>query len=222
MNRRDALKVGLAALLSTWMIAPARRRMIDLNKFCAPTNLHWKYDIASPFTQADWTYATDLRICVRVRPASADVIGEESRRPAAASLMWDHDSRRGWAPLGKPEALTAEGFCPTCDVTGWMDPVDCTKCDGEGCRQCKNSGSEGTVICRMCKGNPDGVFPWIAKVGDAHFDVRFVNKIASLGDSVEFVGGTKNPSDPMRFRFDGGTGLLMPVDVKYSKIVGRA
>ncbi len=78
MNRRTAIKTMAASLAS--FIIPAPRPRLDLKRFCARTP-YGVYDLKLPYTLADYTYATDGYACLRVRPASGDVVQHEGKIP---------------------------------------------------------------------------------------------------------------------------------------------
>ena len=223
LSRRSFLASAFATaiLCPTDLIRPARRR-IDLAAFCGLTDgpFQHQYDLSSPFVQAERLYATDGRICLCVPPLAADVTIATAKLPPAAALpYWNHDSRHGWLDLPeRPQVLTAMGWCPDCNGTGYVAPrVDCG-C-GDGCHECFGIGYTAHAgKCPTCKGQPWRPLPTIVRLGhDSFFEFEQFAKVAGIGD-VEYSPGLDGPPPktsavaPLRFRFAEGVGLIMPLD----------
>jgi hypothetical protein len=240
VNRRQALKsaaAGLGALLlPSWFITPARRR-IDLTVFCAKRDFP-RYSMTQPFLQGDFTYATDARIAVRVAPLAGDLRENETRLPPAAGLPWDHDRLRGWAAPGKP-LMATDSDCPECCGAGFIGvlrPCDNAACD-EGrdysgppyphrqedftCRRCLGHEEFSDRLCGTCKGKGTGTFPGLVRIGSRYVDCAALRRVLTVGE-VELavsatpikVSGKLVEESPVCFRFDGGVGMLMPVEHK--------
>jgi hypothetical protein len=236
MHRRDALKTACGLLAS--FILPAPRRRIDLLRWCARRPQR-KYGLTLPYTVDDTTYATDGRACVRVRPESADVVRHTAPMPPFGKLPWDMPAR-GWRSLPRLEPLLARSSnCPACEGYGYKgDAVakDCSKCDGTGtvwvgsewdlsvpktCPQCWGKGCvapPGAVVCRACHCHPIGTFPSVVCLDGRYFDAALYERVRSLdGEATAYDWSYKKlglrPGDPLlRFRFDGGDGLMMGMD----------
>ncbi len=239
MNRRSALK-SFAAIVAT-LILPAPRRQIDLRSFCAKEgNSRLKYDMTLPYEVGDNVYATDSRVCVRVRPQSGDVATDTVKMPPFESLTWNHDSLRGWSELKpQPGLLCSDANCPACDGAGYEGGVmgfECICCDGYGkkctdiddyvtvkCKPCEGRGivaPPGIPVCANCRGKAVGVFPAVVCINGQYFDAKYYDKVRRLGG--EFVVSdfamfplTRKPTPQkvLKFRFsDGGLGLLMGMD----------
>lgn len=231
-TRRSVLKAGaglaLASLVPSWLVEPARRRTIDLQSFCGSPSR--RYDVAQPFVQGDWTYATDERVCVRVGPLAGDRREALRQLPPAAELAWDHDQLKGWRPWPGDRPILAEGWCPECDGTGFAGKgTTCEPCNGDGydwieiewdsgqatlCRECGGRGQVG-VECPACEGRARGIYPCLVRVGDSFFNVKYHRKVLALG-GVEYAVGPQ-PGSPVRLRFGEGDALLMPVDSARAK-----
>ncbi len=239
MNRRSFIRAAglttVAALCPSWLIQPAKRRAVDLTAFCLPhPHRCGKFNLSRPFVQADWTFATDSRICLRVPPESGDVRDDASVNlpPAAPMPWWDHDQRRCWhdLPATPPRVFQEDSCCPACDGTGWNRPhLECEVCQGVGalmddspyefsdtwkeCAACRGSGILGATPCGTCKGRASFVQPTTVQLGGQFFDLGFYRKIQSIG-GVEYAMRFDGGDEPLRFRFDGGLGLLMGIDQK--------
>lgn len=233
VTRRDALKLAAAALVS--FVLPAPRRELDLMKFCRRRPLG-KYDCTLPYELEDFTFATDAKICVRVRPQSGDVIQAKGQVPPFDALSWNHERIRGWRPLPRLEPLLAkDSACPVCDGFGLEgDDIfqECERCDGCGnewtgadyhlsypitCRVCKGKGHvapPGAAVCRACKGEAIGTFPSVVNLDGRYFEARLYELARQTG--AEFVHDNWNAISrfPMlKFAFPSGVGLLMGIEV---------
>lgn len=214
MNRRQFIgSAAIASLLPIWTIRPAKRKTVDLLSFCRMDPGRW--DLTAPFEQTEWTYATDAKICVRVRPESSDVRIDERRVPPFQSLAWTHDVMIGWKPP-KFNYIEKKRQCPECEC-GIINGAPCPECYGYGemgtCKKCKGIGLVNDD-CSRCKGTGQLVWPCEVECDGLVFDAKLYDKIKGL-PGLEFpvhkevCGGPKG--QPVRFRFEGGTGLLMPL-----------
>jgi len=234
LHRRDALKVMTGAVVS--FILPAPRPRLDLMAFCSPYE-PLRYDMRLPWEVADFVYATDAKICVRVRPEIADAVQRQGRVPPFGRLVWDHDMLTGWRTLPKREPiLAADSSCPACDGTVAKEiPEECEPCGGTGyewrgsgyapahpykCRTCNGRGHLSLAgECPSCQGDAVGVFPELVELDGDYFDVRLYEKARGLGAEyvkADWDGPTghkwKQPGGLMRFRFQDGDGLLCAIE----------
>lgn len=210
-----AATATLAGLLPTWLVQPARRR-INLMDFCLPAYQNSSgYRMDQPFEQEDWLYATNGHICLRVRPETADTKLGEERLPPAAGLHWPDDQAR-WRKMPEPIVFLAHGYCHACDGHAHEGNLqECPKCEGWGCKACFGMGSTGDRPCPQCGGKPLGNWPCLARIEEQYYQVHLIDKVRSLGD-LEISQNTRpfipDHGYPLAFRFEGGTGLLMPFD----------
>ena len=98
--------------------------------------------------------------------------------------------------------------CDDCDGNGWFNhgrhEYDCKECDGDGKI---NADSDKIVDCEDCKGT--GVGYTLTKMPDGRlFNFQYLKKIEAL-PNVTYLPDTKLDGY-MRFKFEGGCGLLMP------------
>jgi hypothetical protein len=162
--------------------------MIDLEKFCS-TNL-FRPVIAKPFTVGEWTYATNGHICVRV-PTIAEWPGPENYIKAP-ELFAEPISEFRPLPKIRFPSPDEDNECESCDGRGTEH--DCPDCD---------------CICEQC--NSTGKVPPYSnisiEIGNAIYAGKYIHLMQSL-PGVEI--GPTHERDPMRFRFAGGEGCLMP------------
>lgn len=212
MNRRS-FGATVGGLMASWFITPAKRR-VDLSKFCHDEVT--RFDMTRPFHQLDWTFATDGRVCLRVRPASGDRRDDgEVRLPPALRLPWLHDETRGWRSLS--------AFKP-------CDPQKCVECSGSGhiravgvrCLKCHGTTEDTWCCwcpqetCGVCNGSGTGVMSFTD--GRSRIDVRQRARLLTLGEvdyaTHEWANGLRrDPFDQtiLMIRYDGGDGLQMPL-----------
>ncbi len=236
MNRRNALKTMAAGLAA--FILPAPRPRIDLGKWTASV-ASGNYDLRTPYTLDEFTYATDAFACVRVRPESGDVVQRHGKIPPLTGLPWNHDALRGWRRLPRLEALEADdSYCPRCSGYGWLNasgrPVcgtDCERCDGMGkewvgadyhlshpvkCRACGGRGyiqPPNSGVCPTCCGLAIGRFASIVRLDGRYFNANLYEKAWSLGGEYVHDDWLDKHDHPMiKFRFPDGLGLLMGLE----------
>lgn len=188
MNRRDSLKSMAAALAA--FVLPAPRRHIDLAAYCGEKG--YKYDLRLPFSLEDWTYATDRRICVRVRPILGDMFKHHGKIPPFEGIGWNHDrlTGLGWRSFPKLEPMLAsDSLCPACNGYGnnlKKPETECPKCEGTGpiyCDVCNGDGTimpPGAVRCSYCNGKAIGTFPGIVSLDGVLFERDLYEKARRL------------------------------------------
>lgn len=225
MNRRDVLKAGVAAGLSalvpSWLL---RRPDINLAAFCDPNAI--RFNMAQPFVQESpgglFKYATNGHVCLRVDTDWSQANRDAKHAlPPACTLPWLHDDRAGWKkwPASDPITLDPE-YCPDCDGRGRVgdDIEECPWCDGRGCHKCHESGTMGGTICQGCEGEPYGRFLGAQMIGDLPISFVLDRKVRQHLRDVEYHTDTltfpnlEANSQAVMFRFDGGCGLLLPLD----------
>lgn len=230
MDRRQAMSTMLAGLLlPTW----ARRTRlsavaaIPLGEFCAAdwdgVNLRW--DFTRPVVQESergllYSFASDARVAVRVQATTHELGESLGTKPPFANLPWRHDDLAGWRPWPAERPLVSDvGECPHCDGHGTASGrpgVECG-CGGFGCRRCEGTGFTDAA-CRACRGQGHGRFPAYQEVGSEIVAVKYDRLIRRRLRGVEyavfdFPGRGKGwPSKCVALRFDGGVGLLSPVE----------
>jgi len=155
--------------------------MINLTPFYNANDC--RSEIAAPFSDAEYTYATNGHILIRV-PLRGE-IPESKFAPRADKLFAEHaihaiGEDRQWLPIPDlPDAI--------------MTP--CDNCE-HGCSECTNGFVE--VIKSV-------------DIGGIPFQRKYLALIKML------PGCTISPNEkwPAWFRFDGGIGLLMPMQKRW-------
>jgi len=237
INRREAI-----GWLGSCLLVPSLRLLsgqperkpppIELADFCADCVYHRgskKLDFRAPFLQSGWTYATDGSVAIRI---SAD---QEQGQRAIAHLpevgalpYWQLESGRwrNWPPRRWIEHPRCD-WCPICEGTGYLRPrKDCPRCNGWGgcgweggaelpCEICRGSGYAGHK-CPYCDGSGHAAGrPTVQQVGPAAISGRYDLILRKLPDLRWQPASGAGPAEllPLRFRFSGGDGLLMPLDL---------
>jgi hypothetical protein len=159
--------------------------MIDLQKYCSDNS--FRLNLHRPFSQGDYTYATNGEFLIRV-PLRQDV---PQRNEPDASRAWPKYEPDAWrCPLAfdfpEPEtALCDECFdghqhaCPDCECV-------CEECDGIG---------EIPVI--RC-----------VKLRETLIQEKYARLMLELPELE--IEHQPPMMGPVQFRFDGGRGLVMP------------
>ena len=109
--------------------------------------------------------------------------------------------------------------CLTCKSTGGV--TTCPECDGDGsvyfentfnsyepdCETCRGDGvsAGGSETCTTCAG--EGHISTPIKFGGVFLGSQYLKKLAELPNAK--IEKTDNEIPPVRFKFDGGVGLLM-------------
>ncbi len=90
----------------------------DLKRFCWTDN--GRPTIARPFSQGDWTYATNGRLLVRV-PRLSDVPEyDDSPKDIQKNIFDAHLITGTWQPVPN-------------DLPSLLEPKPCSECKGVGC-----------------------------------------------------------------------------------------
>lgn len=228
MNRRDFIRIGGAAgatglLVPSWLLPRSTRaKSIDLSLFSDDCTT--RFNTARPFLQGDHIYATDCRVAVRVgREIVADLAGDKAKLPPADRLRWPDSDSDGWMPLSKFQRVSWDyADCPRCYGRGrygaGVHECNCEYlpiCDrhGSGC-----NGWTGGIVCDQCdgKGNVD----WCWEFDGHWFNPSYIAKFDTLPGVEVSNGRTCYTNDRgkvqglevLQARFDGGVGLLCPLD----------
>lgn len=158
--------------------------MIDLQSFCALPS-EPREILHKPFRIGAWVYASNAHYCVRV-PATDEpevAIGKGVRNAADLFAKFAADE---FEPMPR---LARAPTCRTCKGSGvWRDGLgedDCFECLGRGFAKWQRT-----------------------RIGDADFELGYLNKMATLPNVQIHPRG---PVNPMTLRFDGGEALLMPM-----------
>lgn len=153
--------------------------MIDLTPFYDADDI--RGEITRPFSDAQYTYATDSHVVIRV-PRRPEI--EESKfAPRADKLFAEHttEATRQWFDIPElPEPIMEKCFC-----TFELSPDPCEDCRGAG------------VVEKIKSVDINGV----------PFQRKYLALIKALPGCTISPSGQY----PAWFKFNGGDGLLMPM-----------
>jgi len=162
-------------------------------------DVHPRYDTSEPWTQGDWTYATDTKVCVRVRaiipPASSK--DGKSRPPVEKLPQWERFPLNG-------EAATFPEFTDD-------PPRQCPECKGTGEFKVSGPHSQCEYMwdCQHCRGRLEVLGDAEVEIGGAHFLQRHAHLISRLGNA-RYVVWERGESKYLMFETpDGKQGMLL-------------
>lgn len=173
---------------------------VDLLKFCSKDES--RFHLHSPFSKGQWTYATNGHLAIRV--AHTDV-PENTKAPDCEKLFATaiEKGEPPWVDL--PPFKLERKRCSDCKGTGFLDE------NGESCSEHSKDGYE----CENCEGGViySGRAIVKAEKGDVVLAARYLDLLKDLpGIKIGVCGDeSKRIDKPIRFKFDGGDGLLMPI-----------
>lgn len=168
---------------------------MDLQPFCSVDET--RASLMTPWVFNGWQYATDGRICIRIKTDEMDDSNEPYKRPDVSMLFAD---------------FNVEG----------LEPFEIPTLDGVILHECEDCDGTGEQTCDMghkheCPECDDGTFEeWPKKeIGGHLFSERFLSKMTALPGLKFFPSVTTwdegKPAHPAFFTFDNGQGLLMPI-----------
>jgi hypothetical protein len=161
-----------------------------LKDFCSKDPA--RYYLTEPFTQDEYTYATNGHIMVRV--PKIDGVGPcKSHTPFNADGPLKGIDEIQFEPFDFKLPLDpgSKGDCPDCDGRGYEH--DCPDCECE-CDLCHGSG-EADPELRVS-----------TTVAGRIFSLGYIRMITRLPGAL--IGKTKD-NTPLFFKFDGGVGAVM-------------
>ena len=161
--------------------------MIDLQQFCA-TDLDREYLLA-PFTKDGKTYATNGHICVRV--VAVEGIAGHKNAPDAERLFPKLTHEMFALPSVEIPPPPDPPFEP-CYICMGVDSGDCPECEGLG----KTEVKETVAV----------------QIGEAFFAAKYMRLLLGLPNTK--VQSRPRTKDAMYFTFDGGDGILMPLNLQ--------
>lgn len=197
-----------------------------LQRFCNPELEDPRGMTHTPFSDDQYTYATNGHILVRAPKLDQFEKNESFLDWASKALEGFKRTPEKWLKV-LPTTHSKE-TCKVCDGSGRLQ--ECAECDGSGdvefstdyndyeheCKSCRGegvskTGSFGTpdVVCDTCHGSG---LVW----GDAHRDkygeAYFCASLISLMQDLPNIEiGPFEANDVALFRFNGGDGLIMPL-----------
>lgn len=182
---------------------------------CREPDDRFRYKISEPFSEGEFIYATDGRICVRRR---GEWDNGERCVPPIANLLNDFDkSRYVDEPCDVTVLEPEETNCDTCDGTGCFK--ECGVCDGMGEIECSECGSY--VDCYECDGDESGPCPDCGAtgrvmkhvpcpIGDTFISSKYARLLTAHG--AQMYPSREAPNKPIYFIIGPDIeGLVMPV-----------
>ena len=170
--------------------------MIDLKPFCGDNDI--RYYLNEPFSEGEFTYATNGHILIRVpRRDDAKEVEADSMKNRLPKMFADNPFL---LPVEIPDIPPmVEGDCDCCNGEGTHD-YKCGNAPPYACGECNGTGKQMTEL-------GDTQWPEI-EVGNAAFAPKYLRLIKTL-PGIQFSPNTRDHS--AAFKFDGGDGLLMPM-----------
>lgn len=182
--------------------------------------------MATPWSAGEYSCATNGHILCRI-PRRGD-IPERDDAPRIDSIF-DIPAPKEWFPLADivlPALVIKEVICSDCNGVQGEDHV-CPECDGRGLVDFTNSYSDYEVDCKSCDGEGkihkcekcngtgkvviENLQP--VQVGSSHFQLRYLLLLKDLPNCKIGPAAPSLSLQAARFVFDGGEGLLMPMNV---------
>lgn len=156
----------------------------DLVKFASKDET--RFNINRPWSDGGYSYATTGHILIRV--PRMEGIPENENVPKPIDKMFPSKEPTVWLPIiGMELPPSKEEKCPIC----------------------KGKGKYYRETCFECNGEKTFRVPVPVPVGESHFDIHYLSLLAALPNCRIAPDGIGQAL----FRFDGGDGLLMPMNV---------
>lgn len=190
---------------------------MDLQKFCDNDSLR---NLDHPFLWNGFIYASNGHIAVRVPDDPTIQCGDESIFAQRLEELFEQTfascAEEGFKDFSI--ILPPLGKCGACGGKGKLAP--CPECDGEGsfrhgshtyeCEECDGTGRvEGDIVaCETCDGTGDGYDEPVIYESTG-FNHRYLEWLLELPGIQLCIGD--NPGSVAAFRFNGGSGVLMPM-----------
>lgn len=221
-----AIGFGLLAPMPSLRLLEPRQQHIDLSLFCdAHEERDSSFNLGKPFEQDGQIYATDGMIAVRTEgPISSAT--ESCRLPNMSGLPWWNMGVGDWKAWPRQRWISADAvryssspfksMCPACHGRRRVGVLHrCEKCSGrkkltEECVACFGCGFTGGDWCEYCDAKGTTERPTIQCVGPCLVHGMLDWKIRTLA-GVEYKLCAASDESAIRFRFDGGEGLLAPL-----------
>ena len=167
---------------------------VDLQLFCPPNPKHPA--LGQPWNYGPYTYATDACVMVRV-PARPKFASDPLSLGTGAETFFAE------YPLPPAKALSE---LPALPRSKGMN-VPCPECHGSGA-VLNRKGLP--LLCACCGGERHVLNRTAVDVGVRRFAAHYLYRLATL-PGLRIAAALGKPSEPLRFVFDGGDGLLMPL-----------
>lgn len=163
---------------------------IDLQKFCGDEP--YRPYLLKPFSQGEWTYATNGHICVRVPRIEGAATPDNAPNAAALFVGVTTPCDMALPKIKIPKGPTEKIECSDCEGSGHVHECPDCQCECDGCDGTGKCWPREDVSVELA-GNP--------------FAARYVRLLYEL-PNVRIPSKEKHGA-PMPFKFDGGEGVLM-------------
>lgn len=186
----------------------AKESAIDLTPYCDDPG--GRYSLDTPFVIDGWKYATDGRCCVRIPCEEPNTDGRKI--PKANELFadvvglayetWPNSPIhrcKGPCVFCHGDKMYPSTVCKNCGGNGYMEHEDCARCDGVGYVGPK---------CFNCDGIGWGLACCHQEILGVELSFRYVRLIEKLPGPLLIA---RHSDEFVAFRFDGGEGLLAPL-----------
>ncbi len=175
--------------------------VIDLYEFCC-ADYSSRYDFSQPFVFEGFKWASDGIIMVRVPAADENrAVPKDGMKFVNPWTVWHRFQKDGAFVEFKPE--------PFAVVKCWA--CRSGKCSCESCEL-----EEIRDDCQCCNGFARVWFPLTTSVGSATINTRYADLISKLPNPMIVMPKDAEKTNAISFRFGGGEGLLMPLDMSRS------
>lgn len=202
---------------------------LNLQRFCA-TEADTRAFMRAPGRRADYAYATNGYVVVRVlaadMPAAKPLSEDELPRMPAMFDCIDKAQELCWHPLPgvinvtrcsrcRGAARLCVELCDSCDGKGAFDrdghDYECKACGGEGFHEAAQGDHH--VDCPQCCGEGfERNSRQDLDIGGGYPTVRVnAGYLSWLARLPGVVMSPQNPDQLVRFKFEGGHALLMPI-----------
>ena len=206
--------------------------MIDLEKFCRKS--HYTETLTEPFSEGDYVYVADGSILIRV-----DKIPEITKTyPSvkAKQILEENkiDGNEIW--IDPPKFEIMEINCTECEGAGKI--IICKECSGSGSLEFSSDYNDYDVECKSCfgKGTEDKKCEDCEGTGKyKKYSTPIIEKPITIDGSLEQIEiilngmylemiqdlpnikiALQGKTEPIKLKFDGGIGLLMPIEQRKS------
>lgn len=177
---------------------------IDLQKFCDTSAT--RYHLEKPWSLGDYTYATDGKIGIRI--ARRSDVEECAAAPNIEKLFADAEARGPYVWVDVPGVTVEVVKCDDCEGRGWWSERNgtrntCENCDGEGAykrREPVRFDIDGVAV------GLSNVYLELILQSLPGAKIGLIKEAATTFDVSKPINGV-----PVKIKFDGGDGLLMPM-----------
>jgi len=212
--------------------------MFDLSIFCGTSEEPRSY-LHTPWIERGGVAATDGHVMVFVE--SPQMVSGDVKDTTPKAMIGKMDKFLDLEFSGNAHPLSGIDIpklkCPMCEGSRFLVSTICEDCNGEGefqhgahwysCQECEgdgknhvaaDKGSTNSALCPYCSGIGIKKFadsdPYV-KIGEVYVAPNILTRVNTLPNAVLYVGD--DPGGSVTFRFDGGRGVLMPLDMRRIK-----